>query len=142
MSVVLGLSRALNASTDIAGSVEASVRAAAAAQKLARPDLLAEAALVRETIAPTPLEATTSDSARSFSRIDPADVALRARLLARLAEASIYTAWSTAHGYEEYEVAERASAEALAFAEKSGHRAALEAALRARRLARSGPGGP
>ncbi|MDQ1741293.1 MAG: hypothetical protein QOE53_2945, partial [Pseudonocardiales bacterium] len=138
----LGLARALNASTDIAGSVEASVRAAASAQKLARPDLLAEAALVRETIAPSPLEATTKRLCEeALARIDPADVALRARLLARHAEASIYNAWSTAHGYEEYEVAERASAEALAFAQESGDRAALEAALRARRLARSGPEG-
>ena len=138
----LGLARALNASTDIAGSVEASVRAAASAQKLARPDLLAEAALVRETVAPTPLEATTQRLCEeALARVDRAEVALRARLLARLAEASIYNAWSTSHGYEEYEVAERASAEALAFAQESGDRAALEAALRARRLARSGPEG-
>jgi len=72
---------------------------------------------------------------------DRADVALRARLLARLAEASIYEAWSTSHGYEEYEVAGRASEEALTLAQGSGERTALEAALRARRLARSGPEG-
>lgn len=138
----LGLARALNASTDIVGSVDASVRAAAVAQAVARPDLLAEAALVREAIAPSPLEAMTQRlCVEALARVETADVALRARLLARLAEASIYNAWSTSHGYEEYEVAGRASAEALALAQESGDRAALEAALRARRLARSGPEG-
>lgn len=138
----LGLARALNASTDIAGGVDASVRAAAHAQALSRPDLLAEAALVREAIAPSPLEATTQRLCEeALPGVDPADVALRARLLARLSEASIYNAWGTSHGYEEYEVAERSSAEALALAQESGDRAALEAALRARRLARSGPEG-
>lgn len=138
----LGLARALNASTDIAGSVDASVRAAAAAQALARPDLLAEAALVREAIGPSPSEATTRRLCeQALMVVDRADVAVRARLLARLAEASIYDAWGTSHSYEEYEVAGRASEEALTLAEEAGDRAALEAALRARRLARSGPDG-
>ncbi|MBA3887620.1 MAG: AAA family ATPase [Acidobacteria bacterium] len=138
----LGLARALNASTDIAGSVDASVQAAAAAQALARPDLLAQAALVREANAPTALEATTRRLCeQALAVVDRADVALRARLLARLAEASIYDAWSTSHGYEEYEVAGHASEEALTLARGSGDRTALEAALRARRLARSGPEG-
>lgn len=138
----LGLARALNASTDIAGSVDASVRAAAAARALARPELLAQAPLVREANVPTALEATTRRLCeQALAAVDVADVALRARLLARLAEASIYDAWSTSHGYKEYEVAERASEEALALAQGSGDRTALEAALRARRLARSGPEG-
>ncbi|MFC9690021.1 ATP-binding protein [Kribbella sp. NPDC056951] len=138
----LGLSSALNASTDIAGSVDASVRAAAAAGAMARPSLLAEAALVREANAPTPLEATTRRLCeQALAVVDRADIALRARLLARLAEASIYDAWGTSHGYEEYDVAGRASEEALTLAEEAGDRAALEAALRARRLARSGPEG-
>lgn len=138
----LGLAGALNATTDIAGSVDATVRAAAAAQILSRPDLLAEAALVREANAPTPLEATTGSLCdRALAVVDPADLALRARLLARLAEASIYDAWSTSHGYEEYEVAGRASEEALALAQSAGDQRALEAALRARRLACSGPDG-
>jgi len=138
----LGLARALNASTDIAGSVEASVRAAAAAQSLARPDLLAQAALVREAISPTALEATTRRICeQALAVVDKTDTALRARLLARLAEASIYDAWGTSHGYEEYQVAGRASEEALTLAQESGDRTALEAALRARRLARSGPEG-
>lgn len=138
----LGLASALNASTNIAASVEASVRAAAAARAMARPDLLAEAALVREAITPTSLEATTRRLCeQALVVVDRADVALRARLLARLAEASIYDAWSTSHGYEEYKVAGRASEEALTLAEEAGDRAALEAALRARRLACSGPEG-
>jgi len=138
----LGLARALNASTDIAGSVGASVQAAVAAQGLARPDLLAQAALVREANAPTALEATTRRLCeQALTVVDRADIALRARLLARLAEASIYEAWSTSHGYEEYEVAGRASKQALTLAQGSGDRTALKAALRARRLARSGPEG-
>jgi DNA-binding CsgD family transcriptional regulator len=138
----LGLACALNASTDIAGSVDASVHAAAAARALARPDLLAQAALVREAYAPSALEATTRGLCeQALAVVDSADVALRARLLARLAEASIYEAWGTSRGYEEYEVADRASEEALALAQDSGDRTALEAALRARRLACSGPEG-
>ena len=138
----LGLARALNGSTDIVGSVDASVRAAAHAHAMSRPDLLAEAALVREAIAPSPVEATTQRLCEeALARVDPADVALRTRLLARLAEASIYNAWSTSHGYEEYDVAGRASAEAVVLAKESGDRPALEAALRARRLSLSGPEG-
>ena len=138
----LGLARALNASTDVVGSVDASVRAATLAQAMSRPELLAEAALVREAIAPSPLEATTQRLCEeALARGDPADVALRARLLARLAEASIYNAWGTSHDYEEYDVAGRASAEAVVLANKSGDRSALKAALRARRLALSGPDG-
>jgi DNA-binding CsgD family transcriptional regulator len=138
----LGLSGALNASTDLAGSVDASVRAAAVAVSLDRPDLLAEAALVREANAPTALEAATIRLCeQALAVVDTADSALRARLLARLAEASIYDAWSTSHGDQEYETAGRASEEALRLAEEAGDRRALEAALRARRLARSGPEG-
>ncbi len=71
----LGLARALNASTDIAGSVDASVRAAAVAQAVGRPDLLAEAALVREAIAPSPLEAMTQRLCQeALARVDTAHV--------------------------------------------------------------------
>ncbi len=138
----LGLARALNSATDIAGSVDASVRAAAAAEALARPDLLAEAALVREANAPTALEATTRRLCeQALAVVDTAHVALRARLLARLAEASIYEAWGTSHGQEEYKVAGRASEEALTLAHDADDHTAMEAALRARRLARSEPEG-
>jgi hypothetical protein len=53
--------------------------------------------------------------------------------------ASIYNA-EHSHGYEEYDVAGRASAEPWC-SQRTGRPSALEAALRARRLALSGPDG-
>jgi DNA-binding CsgD family transcriptional regulator len=140
--LLLSEARALNASVDIAGCIEACVQAATLARGIGRADLLAKAALVRDAIGPTLSEATTRRLCdEALEDVDPLDIALRTRLLARRAEASIYVAWLAAYGTDDYDMAEAASNEALALAERSGDRAALEAALRARRLSRSGPEG-
>jgi DNA-binding CsgD family transcriptional regulator len=140
--LLLATARALFRSGDIAACVDTCAEAATRAARIGRADLMAQAALVAEAVGPTETEATTRRlCADALAVVDPDEIAVRARLTARLAEASIYLAWGREHGTEDYEVAGSASAQALELAERSGDRTALEAALRARRLARSGPDG-
>ena len=138
--LLLATARALFRSGEIVSCVDTCVEASTRAARMSRPDLMAEAALVPETVGPSETEATTRAlCADALALVDPDQIAVRARLTARLAEASIYLAWSREHGSDDYVIAGAASEEALALAERSGDRAALEAALRARRLACSGP---
>ena len=138
--LLLGLARALHLSADIAGCLQACLAAAALARGMGRADLLAEAALVPDAIGPAASELTTQQLCReALAALDPSHVALRARVTARFAEACIYVAWGKEHGTGDYDIAGAASARALALAEQCGDPAALEAALRARRLACSGP---
>ena len=140
--LLLATARALFRSGEIVACVETCVEAATLAGRIGRADLMAHAALVPETVGPSDTEATTRRlCADALSVVDPDEIAVRARLTARLAEASIYVAWSREHGTEDYVVAGTASAQALDLAERSADAAALEAALRARRLACSGPDG-
>ena len=140
--LLLATARALFRSGEIATCVDTCVEAATRAGRIGRTDLMAQAALVPETVGPSETEATTRRlCADALAVVDPDEIAVRARLTARLAEASIYVAWIREHGTEDYVVAASASAQALELAERSGDRAALEAALRARRLACSGPDG-
>jgi hypothetical protein len=140
--LLLGLGRALHLSADIAGCVEACVAAATLARGMGRADLLAEAALVPDAIGPTTSELTIRQlCSEALVALDPSHIALRARVTARFAEACVYVAWWKEHGLDDYDRAGLASAHALALAEQCGDPAALEAALRARRLACSGPEG-
>ena len=140
--LLLATARALFRSGAIATCVNTCVEAATRAARIGRADLMAQAALVPEAVGPSETEAMTRRlCADALAVVDSDDIAVRARLTARLAEASIYLAWSREHGTEDYVVAGSASAQALELAERSGDRTALGAALRARRLACSGPDG-
>ncbi len=105
---------------------------AAIAVAAGRPDVLGEAALTMEPIG---ILRWDLDIRRwceeALDGLDQADVALRARLLARLSEASVYVG--------EGAPVEATSREALTLADRSGDVATLVAALRSRQLARSGP---
>lgn len=141
-SLLLSLARAQNGFLDVAGCIATSLRAADLAERMGRADLMAESALIRDAIGPTTSERDTQRLCeRALAMVDDAELALRARLLARHTEASVYTAWVTSHGSEEYERAAATSDEALTLAERSNDPAAIKAALRARQMARSGPDG-
>jgi DNA-binding CsgD family transcriptional regulator len=138
----LGLARAAHLSADASGCLDARVAAAALARGIGRTDLLAQAALAADAIGATASELTTQHLCREALDALPVDeVGLRARLTARYAEACIYVAWGSEHTIEAYETGAAASQDALALAEQCGDPAALEAALRARRMACSSPEG-
>ena len=140
--LLLATARALFRSGEIAACVNTCVEAATRGAHIGRADLMAQAALVAEAVGPSETEATTRKlCVDALAVVDADEIAVRARLTARLAEASIYLAWGREHGTEDYVVAGSASAQALEYAERSGDHTALEAALRARRLACSGPDG-
>lgn len=106
--------------------------AAAHARLARRPDLLAEAALVVPCVVTLAWERAAGDRCReALSGADELPAPVRARLLARLAEAGMYTGALTE--------ADDASREALDLA--TDDPTAVVAALRARALARSGPDG-
>lgn len=102
------------------------------ARRIRRPDLLARAALVLEPIGRL---AWDLDIARwckeALAGLDDDALVLRARLLARLTEASIYAG--------EDEAADETSSLALRLADESADVTAVVAALHARQLALSGP---
>jgi DNA-binding CsgD family transcriptional regulator/tetratricopeptide (TPR) repeat protein len=137
-----GLARAMHLSGDVTGCLEACVAAAGLARGQGRADLFAEAALVPEAIGPTPSEMITRQLClEALEALGDDDVALLARVTARFAEACIYVAWVKEDSALDYAAAGAASARALVLSEQCGDRAAQEAALRARRLACSGPEG-
>ncbi len=140
--LLLSLGAALHLSADTSGRQEACLEAAAVARGLRRADLLAAAALVLEAIGPTETEfAVRQLCEEALASLGPEPTALRARVTARFAEASIYCAWSKEEGPDDYAIPRTASEQALALAERCDDPAALVAALRARRLACSGPDG-
>jgi hypothetical protein len=140
--LTLGLARALHLSGDDAGGLESRLGAAALARAVGRPDLLAQAALAADAVGPTATEGPTRGLCRETLAVLPADaVAMRAQVTARYAEACVYTAWSTEHALDDYAEAAAASIDALTLADQCGDRAALRAALRARRMACSAPEG-
>jgi DNA-binding CsgD family transcriptional regulator len=137
----LRLARALHLSGDDSACLEARVAAAGLARQLGRADLLAEAALAAEAVGPTSSEEDSQRLCReALAALTDDQPALRSRVMARLAEACVYAGWFK-HETLDYETAETASAQALVLAEKCGDRGALRAALRARRMACSGPEG-
>jgi DNA-binding CsgD family transcriptional regulator len=103
-----------------------------AARRTHRADLLAEAALALEPIGALAWDLDLALWCKeALAGVDDADVALRARLLARLTEASVYAG--------EDEAGAQTSDQALHLADASGDATAVVAALRARQLALSGP---
>lgn len=102
------------------------------ARRTMRPDLLAQAALVLEPVGRLAWDLDIAMwSKEALAGLDDDDPGLRARLLARLTEASIYLG--------EDEAADETSALALRLADSSEDVTAVVAALRARQLALSGP---
>jgi len=128
-ALLLGLASARYRSGDLAGSVEACQDAATIARRLARPDLLAEAALVLESLGEPRINAVVRDMCEEAlaGLGESADPAVRARLLAQLTEARLYLA--------ELGLVDESSIAAMELAERSGDPVALIAALRARHLA-------
>ncbi|WP_232667763.1 ATP-binding protein [Pseudonocardia sp. TRM90224] len=132
--LLLGLAVALHKSGDLPASAAACQDVAAIARQLARPDLLAEAALVLESVGEPQINVVLRDLCReALDGLDHGDVALRARLLAQLTEAHVYLG--------ETDPVEATSQEAMALAERSGDPVALIAAMRARHLAVRHPDG-
>lgn len=137
--LLLALGSALLRAGDIAGRLDVCLEAAALARALRRPDLLAEAALVLESVGPTDSELLVRDlCAEALAALDSEAVVLRARVAARYAEALLFVAWFTDSGYE---LPRQASAQALTLAQECGDSWALGAALRSRRLACASPEG-
>ena len=102
------------------------------ARRTRQPALLAEAALALEPIGALAWDLDVVMWCKeALAGVDGGDLALRARLLARLAEASVYAG--------EDEAADETSELALLLADKSDEATAVVAALRSRQLARSGP---
>ena len=133
--LLLALGTALHASGDVGARLDACLQAAAVARRLRRADLLAEVPLILEPVLGdvegTVVARRLCEEARAS--IDGRDIGLRARLVARFAQACVYLG--------DIEAAEAASEEALQLAEKSEDANALLAALQARQLARDGPDG-
>ncbi|MEU6340763.1 AAA family ATPase [Streptomyces sp. NPDC046977] len=102
------------------------------ARRIGRPDLIAEAALGVEPIGSMSWDLGLRQwCEEALAGVDPAEVALRARLLGRSAEAAVYT--------NEFAAAESASGRALALADGTADPAAAIAALKARQLCLAGP---
>jgi len=102
------------------------------ARRAGRPHLLADAALTLEPIGALVWDLDLVPWCKeALAGVDEGDVRTRARLLARLSEASIYAG--------DDEAALETSAQALALADQVGDVTAVVAALRARQLALSGP---
>jgi DNA-binding CsgD family transcriptional regulator len=133
--ILLRAAGALHASADINGRLDACVQAAAVARRLERFDLLAEAALILEGVFGHPESdlATRRLCQEALAGLDPDQMALRSRVLARFAEACMYICDEASAG--------PASEEALSLAQDAGDREALVGALHARRLVCEGPGG-
>ncbi len=133
--LLLGAGAALHGAADVKGRLQACLDAAAAARRIERPDLVAEAALLLEGVFGHP----ESDIAarrlceEAMAGLGPEQTALRARVAARLAEACMYI--------NDVQAAEPASDEALQLATDCGDRAAMVSALHARRFVYEGPDG-
>lgn len=121
-------------SSDFSGALDTCVHAVDLAVRIGRPDLAGEAALVPE---PTFDEGTDrvirALCERALAVLDGAPAALRARVLAQYA-------WVCDHLCD-LDAAHPAVQEALDLAEASGDPTALEAALTAHHMVRSGPDG-
>ncbi|MBB3084062.1 ATP-binding protein [Geodermatophilus sabuli] len=133
--LLLGAAGALKSAGELSGRLPVCRDAAALARVLRRPDLLAEAALAMEG-GESSLEAEVlvrASCAEALTALPPSATALRAKVAANLSTACMYLG--------DLEVAGRASAHALAMADRSADPASLAAALRARQLVASGPEG-
>ena len=133
--LLLGTGAALHAAADVNGRLEACLEAADIARGIGRSDLVGEAALLLEGVFGHPESDVTARRLceEALSGLAGEQVALRARVSARLAEACMYI--------NDVEAAEPASDDALSLAGECGDRGALVSALQARRLVREGPDG-
>ncbi|MEA2827502.1 MAG: hypothetical protein QOG43_1941 [Actinomycetota bacterium] len=137
--VLLSLGRASYLAGELHGCMDAAVSAAAVARRAGSPLLLAEAALVLEAAPDPRVNAVAKELCEQAlaglgeSVVDPADRAVRARLLAQRSHLAFYDG--------EQDRVEALSAEALQLARTSGDDRALAGALRARQEACPGPAG-
>lgn len=130
--LLLRLGAALHLSSDYLGGLEACREAAAIAQQIGLADVMAEAALVTEPTFQLAIDQLIRQLCeRALAALGPEHPALKARVLARLAETCVYL-------FDD-DTAQRTSREALGLAEQCGEPAALVAALHARQEACSGP---
>lgn len=132
--LLLALGAAQYVSAELASGLDACLQAAALAQQLGRADLVAQAALVPEPTFHSDVDVVIRQLCeRAIAVVGPDDAALRARVLARLAEVCELLG--------DVEPAGPASEEAVMLAEQSGDRVAVMAAVHARHMVRSGPDG-
>jgi len=133
--LLLGVGRALHASADVDGRLEACLQAAAVGRRIGRPDLIAEAALILVGVFGHPESdvATRRLCEEAMASLEPDHIALRSQVTARFAEACMFL--------RDEESAGPASEEALKLATECGDRGALVGALHARQLACEGPDG-
>lgn len=135
--LLLGLARALFLAGDVAGSVDACLAAARAAEAAERPDLYAAAALVVEGIGEIRWAKTLITLAEgALARLNDDDRATQARLHAQIGQLLDLTEMP-----DRMQRAEAETARAVALAEQSGDRHALQAALQAQQKVLSGPEG-
>lgn len=132
--LLLARAVALRRAGELADARAAADRAAAAARYANRPDLLAEAALVVPCVTALSWERAARALCReALTGVDRAPTAIRARVLARLAETGMYV--------DALDEADEASREALVVAAQGDDPSATVAALRARALVRTDPDG-
>ncbi|MBL7501281.1 AAA family ATPase [Frankia sp. CNm7] len=130
--LLIGLAGARWRARDMELCRATTTEAIALARRIGRADLIAEAALGVEPVGTMTWDLEVRRWCdEALAGLDPADLARRARLLARSAEASVYLNDSAA--------AEEASREALALADGVDDPIVVIAALRSRQLCRSGP---
>ncbi|MCF7550366.1 BTAD domain-containing putative transcriptional regulator [Pseudonocardia sp. WMMC193] len=135
--LLLGRAHAQHLGHDVSGAMRSGAEAGALAEQLADPVLLARAAILLPDVADANWLTTSSRWCRAALETLPGeDGALRARLLAQLAVASVWA--DDRVGPDPVDVV---GSTALAMAERVGDTPALLTALRARQLARSGPDG-
>ncbi|MGH3918621.1 MAG: ATP-binding protein [Pseudonocardiaceae bacterium] len=132
--LLLLLGAAQSLSGDHPGRLRTCRSAADLARSMARPDLIAEAALILDGGDRAEADRLVRRLCEEVLRsLGPQSSALRARVAARLSSACMYLG--------DADAAARASEQALAVANQSGDRAAVVATLRARQLVRGDPDG-
>lgn len=132
--LLLALGAAQSLSGDHPGRLRTCRRAADLARSMARPDLIAEAALILDGGDRAEADRLVRRLCGEVLRwLNPEASSLRARVAARLSSACMYLG--------DVDAAARASEQALAVANQCGDRAAVAATLRARQLVRGDPDG-
>jgi DNA-binding CsgD family transcriptional regulator len=132
--LLLALGAAQSLSGDHPGRLHTCRRAADLARAMARPDLVAEAALILDGGDRAEADQLVRRLCEEVLRwLDPQSSSLRARVAARLSSACTYLG--------DADAAARASEQALAVANQCGDRTAVVATLRARQLVRGDPDG-
>jgi DNA-binding CsgD family transcriptional regulator len=132
--LLLALGTAQSLSGDHPGRLHSCRSAAGLARSMARPDLIAEAALILDGGDGAQADRLVRRLCEEvLRRLGPQCLSLRARVAAGLSRACLYL--------DDVDAAARASEEALAVANQCNDPAAVVAALQARQLVRSDPDG-